>query len=109
MPVSRRAAPRCFPGVRRQLAPLVLLTLLLTLPGPALAQAATPTGSPPPARVPRTLVYHELTAFQAGPNDGGDEAPLFSADGQHLAFARAPGAPDPAQPNRRISRLFVMD
>lgn len=79
-----------------------LLALVLLAPAPAIAQTATPLGTPP-APVVRTLVYHELSALTASPNNGGEEAPVLSDDGQRLVYAVAPGG-GAANPNR----IFVM-
>lgn len=65
----------------------------------------TPVAPPLPLSEVRTLAYHQLTAWSAAVNDRGEEAPILSDDGQRIAFTRAPGSMDPANPNR----IFVMN
>jgi Tol biopolymer transport system component len=68
--------------------------------------AIPPTASPavPLAEI-RTLAYHQLTQWTTEANQRGEEAPILSDDGQRIAFARAPGSGDPANPNR----IFVIN
>ena len=67
---------------------------------------AVPSAAPAvPLTDIRTLAYHQLTQWTTGANQRGEEAPILSDDGQRIAFARAPGTADPANPNR----IFVMN
>jgi hypothetical protein len=79
---------------------LVLAGLLL----PTAADVGAASQASASLEVLRTLVYHELTAWDAGVNDGHEQAPIVSDDGETIAFARAPGSGDPANPNR----IFVI-
>ncbi|HEY7031623.1 MAG TPA: hypothetical protein VH482_09865 [Thermomicrobiales bacterium] len=96
----RRIGGRLRPGMFA----LVVITLLLAMPGAARAgsRRASPT---PDKALAATLVYHEITAFSISPTGGGEEAPILSDDGEHIAFGVAPGTEDPANPNR----IFVMN
>jgi hypothetical protein len=72
---------------------------------PATAPAVPPAIPALPLAEIHTLAYHQLTQWTTGANDRGEEAPILSDDGQRIAFARAPGTTDPANPNR----TFVMN
>src|SRR6478609_4793717 len=90
---------RLRPGI---VAPVVV-TLLLAMPG--ISHAAPQTARQSETIVDDTLVYHEITGFTVSPTGGGEQAPILSDDGQHIAFGIAPGTEDPANPNR----IFVMN
>jgi hypothetical protein len=69
--------------------------------GVTITPVAIPTAAPlVPLTEIRTLAYHQLTQWTTGANQRGEEAPILSDDGQRIAFARAPGTGDPANPNR---------
>lgn len=79
----------------------------------ALGEAGVPVTPPPDLQVAapaaladiRTLVYHQITAWEQGVDGGGDRAPILSDDGQVIAFTRLPAAGDPESANR----IFVMN
>ncbi|MBA2597589.1 MAG: VWA domain-containing protein, partial [Chloroflexia bacterium] len=74
--------------------------------GVSITPAAIPAvAAPVPLAEVRTLGYHQITAWSVGANDRGEESPIISDDGQRIAFARALGIQDPANPNR----IFVMN
>ena len=72
---------------------------------PATVPAVPPAAPTVPLSEIRTLAYHQLTQWTTGANQRGEEAPILSDDGQRIAFARAPGTADPANPNR----IFVIN
>jgi dipeptidyl aminopeptidase/acylaminoacyl peptidase len=101
--------------MRRVLPVLLIVTVLGFAPGlapvgggaratarnaPLFATQPAAGAAAAPLAEMHTLAYHQITAWSAAANDRGEEAPILSDDGQRIAFARAPGTEDPANPNR---------